>query len=156
MLRNWLLRTLQNAEKGEEDFDSILTEKEREDLARILGSSSDLLANLVSTIRSNSWTDDRDLTSALESPLMRLCARYLYLEKHRGLALCPVANFHLRNGAVLWRLNWRADLSARGLANSCGVMVNYKYFLEELESNSAAYQNDRVVKADEQVKILLP
>jgi hypothetical protein len=38
-----------------------------------------------------------------------------------------VANFHLRNGAVMWRLNWQADLSARGLGNSCGIMVNYRY-----------------------------
>jgi len=38
-----------------------------------------------------------------------------------------VANFHLRNGAVMWRLNWQADLSVRGLANSCGIMVNYRY-----------------------------
>ena len=26
----------------------------------------------------------------------------------------------------MWRLNWRADLTARGLTNSCGVMVNYR------------------------------
>jgi hypothetical protein len=37
-----------------------------------------------------------------------------------------VANFHLRNGATLWRLNWLADPSPRGMANSCGIMVNYR------------------------------
>ena len=45
----------------------------------------------------------------------RLCAQYLYLEKRRKGALDSVANFHLRNGATLWRLNWLADLSPRGL-----------------------------------------
>lgn len=39
---------------------------------------------------------------------------------------CYTANFHLRNGAVMWRLNWRADTSPRGLANSLGMMVNYR------------------------------
>ena len=77
--------------------------------------------------------------------------RYLYLEKHRGFALDPVANFHLRNGAVLWRLNWKGDVSDRGMANSCGIMVNYRYFLEELEANSTAYLEEQTVRAGEQV-----
>ena len=38
---------------------------------------------------------------ALREALLRLCARYLCLEK-RGRSVCdPVANFHLRNGAIL-------------------------------------------------------
>lgn len=37
------------------------------------------------------------------------------------------ANFHLRNGAMMWRINWMADPSPRGVANSCGIMVNYRY-----------------------------
>jgi len=36
------------------------------------------------------------------------------------------ANFHLKNGAVMWRLNWLADVSPRGVANSCGMMINYR------------------------------
>lgn len=41
---------------------------------------------------------------------------------------CFIANFHLRNGAMMWRLNWAADLSPRGLKNSFGLMMNYRYF----------------------------
>ena len=67
-----------------------------------------------------------DLRNALEIPLMRLCAQYLFLEKRRSSALDAVANFHLRNGATLWRINWSGDLSPRGLTNSCGIMVNYR------------------------------
>ncbi|KXZ42130.1 hypothetical protein GPECTOR_198g346 [Gonium pectorale] len=50
--------------------------------------------------------------------LLRLAARYLAVEKRRRFALCPVAHFHLRNGASLWRLNWRyagARVTAKGL-----------------------------------------
>jgi hypothetical protein len=39
--------------------------------------------------------------------LLRLCATYLLTERRRIFALDPVAHFHLRNGAQLWRINWR-------------------------------------------------
>ena len=58
--------------------------------------------------------------------VMRLAARYLLRERRRGAALDHVANFHLRNGAAVARLNWRADPSARGLSGSVGIMVNYE------------------------------
>ena len=91
------------------------------------------------------------LIEFLEKPLMRLCARYLYVEKRRSHALDSVANFHLRNGATLWRLNWHGDISPRGLTNSCGMMVNYKYNLEDLEANSARYQEKQEISVGEQV-----
>ena len=85
---------------------------------------------------------------------MRLCAKYLFSEKRRNFALDPVANFHLRNGATMWRLNWWADLSPRGLTNSCGIMVNYRYYLDQLERNSAQYQETKNIQATDQIKVL--
>ncbi len=70
---------------------------------------------------------------------MKLAARYVYQEKRRKKALCSVANFHIRNGAVFERLNWNADPSPKGLANSAGMMVNYKYELDAVEKNNEAY-----------------
>jgi malonyl-CoA decarboxylase len=81
----------------------------------------------------------RSAEAVLERTLTRLCARYLLREKRRGRALCPVANFHIRNGAVLERINWGADVSTRGLAQSCSLMVNYRYWLPFLEENHQAY-----------------
>nr|XP_015223687.1 PREDICTED: malonyl-CoA decarboxylase, mitochondrial-like [Lepisosteus oculatus] len=86
---------------------------------------------------------------------MRLCAWYLYGEKRRGYAINPVANFHLQNGAVLWRLNWQADTSARGITASCGMMVNYRYFLEETTANSASYLGSKVIATSDQVQNLV-
>ena len=117
----------------------------------VAGDRAQTLGAVADSIRTNGWTADSELTELLEKPLMRLCARYLYLEKHRGNAANSVANFHLRNGAVLWRVNWRADLSARGMGNSCGLMVNYKYFVDDLEANSSSYLETKEVKAGEQV-----
>uniref|UniRef100_W5M2G8 Malonyl-CoA decarboxylase n=1 Tax=Lepisosteus oculatus TaxID=7918 RepID=W5M2G8_LEPOC len=93
--------------------------------------------------------------AALRPALMRLCAWYLYGEKRRGYAINPVANFHLQNGAVLWRLNWQADTSARGITASCGMMVNYRYFLEETTANSASYLGSKVIATSDQVQNLV-
>uniref|UniRef100_A0A0P4VRY6 Malonyl-CoA decarboxylase C-terminal domain-containing protein n=1 Tax=Scylla olivacea TaxID=85551 RepID=A0A0P4VRY6_SCYOL len=66
-----------------------------------------------------------------------------------------LANFHLKNGAVLWRINWQADQSHRGLANSCGIMVNYRYFLDECESNSRTYLESQEIILSDSVKFLV-
>ena len=81
--------------------------------------------------------------------------RYLYKEKHRKSALNSVANFHLRNGATLWRVNWLANTTARGMSESCGLMVNYRYYLDRTTVNSDSYSQQYVIDADEQVLALL-
>ena len=74
--------------------------------------------------------------------LLRLCARYLLHEKRGRQPLDPVARFHLRNGARLERLNWMADPSRSGLAQSGGMMVNYVYDEAEVVANHEAYVNE--------------
>ena len=48
-----------------------------------------------------------------------------------------VLTFHLGNGARVERINWAADLSERGLRQSCGMMVNYLYDLKRLDRQRA-------------------
>ncbi|XVF27941.1 hypothetical protein REPUB_Repub14bG0152700 [Reevesia pubescens] len=91
------------------------------------------------TPMSNEWTNSAKLLSALEPPLMRLCARYLLQEKKRGKALDSVANFHLQNGAMVHRINWMADRSEKGLCQSAGIMVNYIYRLDNIEEYAQSY-----------------
>ncbi|KAM9854053.1 malonyl-CoA decarboxylase, mitochondrial [Aulostomus maculatus] len=110
--------------------------------------SMDALRKLIGT---SEWMRSERLSCVLEPVLMRLCAWYLYGEKRRGYALNPVANFHLQNGATMWRLNWQADTSPRGVANSCGIMVNYRYFLNETSKNSSLYLQNKVITASEHV-----
>ncbi len=55
---------------------------------------------------------------------------YINEEKNRpGKPLNPVAAFHLGNGARVRRanVNFGANVSERGLRESCGFMVNYIY-----------------------------
>lgn len=65
--------------------------------------------------------------------------RYILLEKRRHLALDPVANFHLRNGACAHRLNWLGDTSTKGMEESFGLMINYLYSLDHIEMNNQQY-----------------
>ena len=59
----------------------------------------------------------------------------------------PVAKFHLGNGAELYRLNWGADLSKKGLKESAGLMVNYLYNLDAVEENHSRFSQGEVIHA---------
>ncbi|KAM8947267.1 malonyl-CoA decarboxylase, mitochondrial [Pelodytes ibericus] len=148
----WLVGAL-NSQSKESGKTELLLESEIKEISDIIaGPASESLKRLFS---SNEWMRSESLVKALEAPLMRLCAWYLYGEKHRGFALNPVANFHLQNGAVLWRLNWMADTSPRGGTNSCGMMVNYRYFLENTSVNSSRYLRMKHIEASDQVMNLV-
>lgn len=90
-----------------------------------------------------------------EQPLLALAAEYfLHAKNGAGLPLDPVARFHLGNGARLERLNWRGDLSASGLRQAAGLMVNYRYELRQIEKNHEAYANQGAVAASPEVRKL--
>jgi malonyl-CoA decarboxylase len=74
-----------------------------------------------------------DEKSPARKMLMRCAAHYLSLETQGGKPMDPVARFHLNNGARVERLNWAADPSAKGLKQSCGLMVNYLYDIKRLD-----------------------
>lgn len=59
----------------------------------------------------------------------------------------PVARFHLDNGARLERLNPRADLSAKGLRQSMGLMVNYLYDLDRVERSHTQFREGSVARS---------
>ena len=56
----------------------------------------------------------------------------------------PVARFHLDNGAKLERLNAQANLSAAGLKQSAGLMVNYLYDLAKIELHHDRFAQGKV------------
>lgn len=88
------------------------------------------------------WTPETTTQPEREA-LSALCAIYLlYFSARRGGN--SVANFHLGNGAKLNRINWAADLSKKGLRESAGLMVNYLYDLDEIESNQEKFVNGEV------------
>jgi len=79
-----------------------------------------------------------DATDAvIRDTALTLVAHYLVREGAKGVPADPVARFHLGNGACVERVNWGADLSRKGRAQSCGVMVNYLYVPDALDDNLA-------------------
>lgn len=147
--RSWLESRLAEGEPG------LLTGPEHRALAAVsngLGAKGSLKTLLADP----AWVDDVHLAETLRAPLLRLAARYLAEERRAGdRALDPVAHFHLSNGARVERLNWRADTSANGLRQSCGMMVNYLYKLDDIETNHEAYAARGKVVISSGVKALL-
>lgn len=148
----WLLGLLKSQAK-EHGRNELFTDSESKEISEITGGPVNETLEVI--LSSNEWIKSETLVRVLQAPLMRLCAWYLYGEKHRGYALNPVAQFHLQNGAVMWRINWMADVSLKGITGSCGLMVNYRYFLEEMATNSTSYLSSKNIKASEQVLSLV-
>lgn len=101
------------------------------------------------------WAKDASVAGALQRPLMALAARYLVSKRGDGQPLDAVARFHLRNGARLERLNWLGDVSVNGMAQSCGLMVNYRYVVDEIEANHEAYMKDGAIALGQDMRGLL-
>ena len=66
----------------------------------------------------------------------------------------PVARFHLGNGALLDRINLGGNLSNRGISESFGIMVNYRYDLPNVEKNHEAYAKEQKIEISQDVKKL--
>ncbi|GGB49767.1 decarboxylase [Roseibium aquae] len=113
----------------------------RADLASEPSVSGELLGpELQDALEDGRWLDEPDLQKQMEAALVPLCAHYLLREKGRnGRPLDPVARFHIGNGARLERINWRGDLSANGMTQAQGFLVNYLYDLRYIERNHEAF-----------------
>jgi malonyl-CoA decarboxylase len=110
---------------------------------------------LLAALDEPDWRVDRTRAQRIDRVLARAAARYFTAAKTTGnRPLDPVARFHLGNGARLERVNPGADLSASGLKQSHGVMVNYLYDLQRIEENHEAYAERREVVTSSAVKKL--
>jgi malonyl-CoA decarboxylase len=101
------------------------------------------------------WPDDPAAPKALKGPLTRLTAEYLVAPGSKRGPSDPVARFHLGNGARVERINFLGDTSPKGLRESYGMMVNYRYELAEIEANHEAFvKTGRVARASGVDKLL--
>ena len=147
--RRWAWQAL---DEGEIAF----TEAEATRLVAAADSGGDAVAALKQLMARTGWDTDQTAVDAVRQPLMRLCAHYLLNEKRpEGTARDAVAHFHLNNGAQVAQLNWLADCSAKGMDQSAGIMVNYRYMLDRIESNHELYHGQQKVRASSAVRSLL-
>jgi malonyl-CoA decarboxylase len=92
---------------------------------------------------------------AQRNELLRMCARYLTTRRSDGRAYDPVAALHLSNGASIEHINWRADLSEKGMRQSMGLMVNYAYQPARIERNHEQYVKQGRFAMSDEVRALL-
>ena len=65
-----------------------------------------------------------------------------------------MARFHLTNGARVHAIHSDADLSAKGIQQSAGLMVNYLYDLPHLADNHEEFATYNKVVASQDVQNL--
>jgi malonyl-CoA decarboxylase len=102
------------------------------------------------------WADDATKLAAVRAAMLPAAASYfLQARTQDGRTLDPVARFHLGNGARLERLDFLADLSTRAMRQAHGLMVNYLYKLDDIETNHEAFaQRGEIVAAPAIRKLL--
>lgn len=102
------------------------------------------------------WLKTKSLENSLDdNTLMTQALIYLTeSEREDNLPNDPVAKFHLGNGAILEQINLNADESAKGIAQSKGLMVNYLYNLELLEKNHELFFKTKNVQESDGIKSL--
>ncbi len=84
-----------------------------------------------------------------------MAARYLLTAKRDdGMPVDPVARFHLGNGAEVYDIHADADMSANGLTQSSGAMVNYLYDLSLTEHHHEEFALKSIVTAAKPAKSL--
>jgi len=123
------------------DATRIFTKEEMRLLERLFSSKpKSPLDSLLELLKTQKWHNDEETATLLKPLLLKLAAYYLTIDTHHGRPLCPVAKFHIRNGAEMFRVNYLADKSLKGMRTSFGMMINYHYPLDEIESNHARYE----------------
>jgi malonyl-CoA decarboxylase len=110
----------------------------------------------VAELASGEWQNNDAKARQIATGLSHLAARYLTQAKSgKGsarLPFDPVARFHLGNGARIERINPHGDTSAKGLAQSFGVMVNYLYDPADIEANVENFAREGVVATSGDVR----
>src|SRR3979490_2364920 len=124
-------------------------------LTQQLAEESNPDAALLPKLARDGWWHDPERSEPLRAALMRLCAAYLTRRASPGNRIDPVARFHLGNGARLEQIDWLGNTAPRGIQESFGIMVNYLYDIETIESNHEAFVNDGTVMRSAEVDALL-
>ena len=140
-------------------FEQTLDTAEQETALQALTEAAGLLKVAVepeAVFNAPQWWENPEVADLLKESLLSLCARYLHELREKDQApVDPVARFHLGNGARIERLNWLGDTSAKGMLESCGLMVNYRYQLKEIEKNIESYAVSKEIASASRVRNLL-
>jgi len=117
-----------------EDIPGFFSRKARGKILQFAESSDDSVEGFCKALQhvfsGTEWVNDSDLKRHLKGPMVKMAYHYISKERNlKGKPLNPVAGFHLGNGATVTEkcVNFLANTSAKGLKESCSIMVNYIY-----------------------------
>jgi malonyl-CoA decarboxylase len=134
-------------------FANWLTRERANDESAILDADD---KDVLTALDQPNWFEDPDTAEKVRPVLLMAAANYLVEARNpRGRLLDPVARFHLGNGARLERLDYLGDTSAKAMQQSYGLMVNYLYALDDIESNHEAFAEKGVVAAASNIRKML-
>ncbi|EKF18561.1 malonyl-CoA decarboxylase [Nitratireductor pacificus] len=130
------------AEERRAEASSLLTEADRDRLALLDRPGWETQADTVAEIR----------------PAITAAAAWYFLKARGGdgRVVDPVARFHLGNGARLERINFPGDNAPGALRQAHGLMVNYLYKLDDIETNHEAFIGRGEVVAAAAIRRLVP
>ena len=149
-LRRWV-------EKNPAVWAQVFTPEMIERVARYAGAVKTTVGaaeDIGKLLAGDDWLGNSRLARALQPGLTRLAAHYLMRAKSGDRPYDPVSRFHLGNGACIERINYLADTSPNGLKQSYGLMVNYLYDTDAIETNLEAFSREGVVAASGGVRRL--
>jgi len=102
------------------------------------------------------WADDPATVETLREPFLAIAAHYFLRARTRsGRPVDAVARFHLGNGARLERLDFLGDASEKAMRQAHGLMVNYRYKLDDIEKNHEAFADQGEIAAAPAVRRFL-
>ena len=113
-----------------------------------------LETNEPSTLRLLTNATDLD-NNDFQKQMAQTTQRY-FCESSRsdGMPNDPVARFHIGNGAILEQMNHLGDTTEKGMEQSFGLMVNYRYDLDIVEKNHEDFIQTKAVSVSPSLKAL--
>ncbi|WP_048647353.1 malonyl-CoA decarboxylase [Nitratireductor soli] len=103
------------------------------------------------------WAERAEAVAEVQ-PVMTAAAAWYFLKarSESGRVIDPVARFHLGNGARLERINFLGDTAPGAMRQAHGLMVNYLYKLDDIETNHEAFVGRGEVVAAPSIRRLMP
>ena len=79
---------------------------------------------------------------------------FFFSNRSDGFPNDGVTRFHLGNGAILDRINFCADTSAKALNSSAGIMVNYRYDLSNIDENHQMHFDEKKLNCSKSILLM--
>lgn len=100
-------------------------------------------------------TNSTKILNSHKDEILKNTLDYFFVSNRSdGFPNDSVTRFHLGNGAILDRINFCADTSAKALNSSAGIMVNYRYDLLNIDENHQMYFDEKILNCSKSILLM--